>query len=112
MKRIAELEDELSRHTAASELKLRSLRQEHERVKSGLQRQLEMKTGMADPGAVAMVGSGGVPRREMVAAAGGGRDPQQEQQQEQQQPEVCQLYIGDIFLLLPMIFKKEAVRLS
>lgn len=89
LKRIAVLEEELAKHAAASELKLRSLRQEHERVKNGLQRQLEMSAGAA-PGAGAGgvgVGAGiggggrsGSRREELHTSVAGsdGRDPQQQ----------------------------------
>lgn len=98
VKRIAELEGELARHAAAGELKLRSLRQEHERVKSGLQMQLEMRSAGvaadagADAGTVAAGGGGGAgPRKEAAAARDGGgrRDLQQQQQEQQQEAEVC-----------------------
>lgn len=51
------LEAELARHKSESELKLRALRQEHERVKRGLRGQLE-RLGGDVVGAGAGVGNG------------------------------------------------------
>lgn len=93
LKRIAELEAELARQAAAGELKLRSLRQEHERVKNGLQRQLEMSAGAAGGGGGAGVGigsgGGGVSRKEELPANGasgkGDRDSHEQQRQSPQQ---------------------------
>lgn len=99
-KRVRELEAELKKHREESELKMRALRQQHERVKNGMERQLLMKRP-GNGGALRGYGTG-FDRKEKVGSriAGVGRavgennagrgsdDPDEQDHQKQQQQEV------------------------
>lgn len=74
LKKIAELEHELTSQKTESDLKLRALRQEHERIKAGLHKQLE-RAGKGGTGGVLALDSRRaktISKTEKIRGGGGG----------------------------------------